>query len=107
MQLAHQAGIPEGVFNVVTTSSECTPDVVKTLCTHPTVRKISFTGSTAVGKVSCCMHLYKLWSSCTLSVIRAVIEINYRAVVCTLHTCVHACVHTCDVHACDVWFYHS
>ena len=55
-QLAHQAGIPEGVFNVITTSSECTSDVVKTLCTHPTVRMISFTGSTAVGKVSCCMY---------------------------------------------------
>lgn len=40
---------------MVTTSSECTSDFVKTLCTHPSVRKISFTGSTAVGKVSCCM----------------------------------------------------
>lgn len=49
-ELAIRAGIPAGVFNVVTTL-ENTPDVGKTLCTHPKVQKISFTGSTAVGKL--------------------------------------------------------
>ncbi len=47
--LAAQAGIPEGVFNVVTASSGA--EVGEVLSTHPFVRKISFTGSTAVGKI--------------------------------------------------------
>jgi len=47
-KLAEQAGIPNGVINVVTTTQ---PAVVgEVLCTHPLVRKVSFTGSTAVGK---------------------------------------------------------
>lgn len=46
--LAEQAGFPKGVINVVTTSK---PAAVGTeLCTNPLVRKISFTGSTAIGK---------------------------------------------------------
>ncbi len=46
--LAHEAGIPPGVFNVLTCSS---PDEVgKEIITHPLVRKVSFTGSTEVGK---------------------------------------------------------
>ncbi|OQU96082.1 hypothetical protein CLAIMM_02217 [Cladophialophora immunda] len=49
-ELARRAGIPAGVFNVVTTL-QYTPDVGKSLCTHPKVKKISFTGSTAVGKL--------------------------------------------------------
>ncbi len=47
-ELAHRAGIPAGAFNVVPTSD---PVPVGTeLTTNPTVRKISFTGSTEVGK---------------------------------------------------------
>lgn len=47
--LAEKAGIPKGVINIVTTS---TPSVVGTeLTTNPLVHKISFTGSTAVGKL--------------------------------------------------------
>ncbi|KAA8899189.1 aldehyde dehydrogenase domain-containing protein [Sphaerosporella brunnea] len=49
-ELARRAGIPKGVINVVTTM-ENTPDVGKELCTNPVVKKISFTGSTAVGKL--------------------------------------------------------
>ncbi|XP_040900736.1 succinate-semialdehyde dehydrogenase, mitochondrial [Toxotes jaculatrix] len=50
-ELAEQAGIPAGVFNVVPCSREKTPSVGKVLCTDPLVAKISFTGSTATGKV--------------------------------------------------------
>lgn len=50
-QLAEQAGIPPGVFNVVPCSRENTPSVGEVLCTDPLVAKISFTGSTATGKV--------------------------------------------------------
>lgn len=46
---ASQAGIPDGVFNVITASSGA--EVGEVLSTHPLVRKISFTGSTAVGKI--------------------------------------------------------
>ena len=51
VQLAEQAGIPAGVFNVVPCSREKTPSVGEVLCTDPLVSKISFTGSTATGKV--------------------------------------------------------
>jgi len=45
--LAEQAGIPPGVFNIVTTSESST--VGKILTGDDRVRKISFTGSTQVG----------------------------------------------------------
>lgn len=54
-QLAERAGIPPGVLNVVTSSRQKTPAVGKVICEHPLVSKISFTGSTAVGKVGICM----------------------------------------------------
>jgi len=43
----HEAGLPAGVFNIVTGRGEV---VGATLSAHPDVAKISFTGSTAVGK---------------------------------------------------------
>ncbi|KAK4647492.1 succinate semialdehyde dehydrogenase NADP+ linked [Podospora bellae-mahoneyi] len=61
-ELAHRAGVPPGVVNVVT-ASENTPEVGKELTTNPTVRKISFTGSTPVGKLlmkQCSTTLKKL-----------------------------------------------
>ncbi|KAL2885640.1 Glutarate-semialdehyde dehydrogenase DavD [Ceratocystis lukuohia] len=48
-ELGHRAGIPKGVINVIT-SHQNTAEVGKTLTTSPAVRKISFTGSTDVGK---------------------------------------------------------
>ncbi|KAM3872821.1 succinate-semialdehyde dehydrogenase, mitochondrial [Diretmus argenteus] len=50
-ELADQAGIPAGVFNVVPCSREKTPAVGTVLCTDPLVAKVSFTGSTATGKI--------------------------------------------------------
>lgn len=47
-ELAVQAGFPSGILNVVPTSTPAS--VGETLATHPQVRKISFTGSTAIGK---------------------------------------------------------
>lgn len=46
--LAEQAGFPAGVVNIVTTSDPVA--VGDTLTSHPLVRKVSFTGSTPVGK---------------------------------------------------------
>ncbi|CAN5162193.1 NAD-dependent succinate-semialdehyde dehydrogenase [soil metagenome] len=48
-ELAEQAGFPPGVFNVITTTASS--EVGKELCENKKVRKLSFTGSTAVGKI--------------------------------------------------------
>ncbi|KAJ2369954.1 hypothetical protein H4S02_000657 [Coemansia sp. RSA 2611] len=50
-ELAQRAGIPPGVINVVTSSLYNTPDVGGELTTNPAIRKVSFTGSTPVGKL--------------------------------------------------------
>ncbi|XP_068090756.1 succinate-semialdehyde dehydrogenase, mitochondrial [Hyperolius riggenbachi] len=50
-ELAHQAGIPAGVYNVLPCSRQKAPSVGEILCTDPSVAKISFTGSTATGKI--------------------------------------------------------
>ena len=47
-ELAERAGVPKGVFNVVTGSAS---EIGNELTANPIVRKLSFTGSTAVGKV--------------------------------------------------------
>ena len=47
-ELAHQAGIPKGVLNIITCSRENTAAVGKILCESPDVAGISFTGSTQV-----------------------------------------------------------
>jgi betaine-aldehyde dehydrogenase len=46
-ELALEAGMPEGVFNVVTGPGSV---VGETILTHPLVRKVAFTGSTEIGK---------------------------------------------------------
>jgi succinate-semialdehyde dehydrogenase/glutarate-semialdehyde dehydrogenase len=48
-ELAGRAGVPAGVFNVVTTTHSA--EVGKELTESPLVRKFSFTGSTAIGKL--------------------------------------------------------
>ncbi|KAB1261557.1 Succinate-semialdehyde dehydrogenase; mitochondrial [Camelus dromedarius] len=50
-ELADQAGIPPGVYNVIPCSRKKAKEVGEALCTDPLVSKISFTGSTATGKV--------------------------------------------------------
>lgn len=49
-ELAHRAGIPAGVVNIITAMHN-TAEVGKVLTTHPDVKKVSFTGSTGVGKI--------------------------------------------------------
>lgn len=46
-ELANRAGIPEGVFNVVTGAAS---EVGNELTSNPLVRKLSFTGSTEIGR---------------------------------------------------------
>src|SRR6478672_10049596 len=45
------AGFPQGVVNLVTNAPEDAADVVGALIDHPAVRRINFTGSTAVGRI--------------------------------------------------------
>jgi succinate-semialdehyde dehydrogenase/glutarate-semialdehyde dehydrogenase len=47
--LADRAGIPAGVFNVVPSSRAS--EIGKEMCENPAVRKITFTGSTEVGRI--------------------------------------------------------
>ena len=47
-ELAERAGVPKGVFNVVTGSAS---EIGGELTSNPTVRKLSFTGSTETGKL--------------------------------------------------------
>ena len=47
-ELAARAGVPRGVFNVVVGGTA--QEIGAELCSNPAVRKIGFTGSTAVGK---------------------------------------------------------
>ena len=46
--LAQEAGLPDGVFNVLPGDARTVGDL---FCSSPTVRKLSFTGSTAVGRL--------------------------------------------------------
>ncbi|PID43460.1 MAG: succinate-semialdehyde dehydrogenase (NADP(+)) [Proteobacteria bacterium] len=58
--LAQEAGIPDGLFSVVTGDAE---PIAGELTGNPVVRKLSFTGSTPVGKLlmrQCADHVKKL-----------------------------------------------
>jgi succinate-semialdehyde dehydrogenase / glutarate-semialdehyde dehydrogenase len=50
-ELAHRAGMPPGVMNIVTADAERSIEVGKVLCESPLVRHLSFTGSTPVGRI--------------------------------------------------------
>ena len=47
-ELAERAGLPKGVLNIVTGDAE---PIGKELCASPIVRKVTFTGSTEVGRI--------------------------------------------------------
>ncbi len=50
-ELAQRAGLPAGVFNVLPADDANSVAIGKVLCESPTVRKLSFTGSTQVGRI--------------------------------------------------------
>jgi succinate-semialdehyde dehydrogenase/glutarate-semialdehyde dehydrogenase len=68
-ELAHRAGIPKGVFNVVTSTKSSR--VGKELTTNPLVKKFSFTGSTEVGK--------QLMAQCASTVKKVSLELGGNA----------------------------
>ncbi len=49
--LARRAGIPSGVFELITADADMANEVGYEMCVNPLVKKISFTGSTSVGKL--------------------------------------------------------
>ena len=50
-ELAHRAGLPPGVINIITADAERSIEVGMLLCASPMVRHLSFTGSTPVGRI--------------------------------------------------------
>jgi succinate-semialdehyde dehydrogenase/glutarate-semialdehyde dehydrogenase len=50
-QLGLEAGLPEGVFQIVTGAAEDAPLIGGEMTSNPGVRKLGFTGSTEVGKL--------------------------------------------------------
>lgn len=67
-ELATRAGVPAGVFNVVTGDAEA---IGGELTSNPKVRKLSFTGSTAIGK--------KLIAQCANTVKKVSMELGGNA----------------------------
>lgn len=67
-ELAHQAGIPAGVLNLVTGDAEA---IGGELTSNPQVRKLSFTGSTPVGR--------RLMAQCAPSVKKISLELGGNA----------------------------
>jgi succinate-semialdehyde dehydrogenase/glutarate-semialdehyde dehydrogenase len=68
-ELAHRAGIPAGVFNVVTSTRAA--EVGREMTQSPLVRKFSFTGSTKVGKL--------LMAQCASTVKKVSLELGGNA----------------------------
>jgi succinate-semialdehyde dehydrogenase/glutarate-semialdehyde dehydrogenase len=66
--LAAQAGVPAGVINIVTGRTE---EIGEELTSNPIVRKLTFTGSTPVGK--------KLMAACARTVKRTSMELGGNA----------------------------
>ena len=51
VEIFKEAGLPDGVINILQTRREDAPAVTETLIAHPAIRKIEFTGSAPVGKI--------------------------------------------------------
>ncbi|MEJ2403331.1 MAG: aldehyde dehydrogenase [Candidatus Thiodiazotropha sp.] len=47
----HEAGLPDGVINVISNAPKDAPVLVERLIAHPAVRRVNFTGSTHVGRI--------------------------------------------------------
>jgi acyl-CoA reductase-like NAD-dependent aldehyde dehydrogenase len=50
-EVLHEAGLPAGVLNFITTAPEAADEVVGAIIAHPAVRRVNFTGSTKVGRI--------------------------------------------------------
>ena len=50
-EVMHEAGLPAGVLNFLTSTPEDSDRVVEAIIAHPAVRRVNFTGSTGVGRI--------------------------------------------------------
>jgi acyl-CoA reductase-like NAD-dependent aldehyde dehydrogenase len=50
-EVMHEAGLPAGVLNFISSSAEDADQVVDAIIAHPAVRRVNFTGSTPVGRI--------------------------------------------------------
>ncbi len=69
--LADEAGVPPGVFSVVTGAAEDAPEIGAELTSNSLVRKLGFTGSTEVGKL--------LMAQCAAGLKRVSLELGGNA----------------------------
>jgi succinate-semialdehyde dehydrogenase/glutarate-semialdehyde dehydrogenase len=69
--LAEEAGVPPGVFSVVTGAAEDAPLIGGEMTSNPLVRKLGFTGSTEVGKL--------LMAQCAAQVKKVSLELGGNA----------------------------
>ena len=67
-ELSHRAGVPKGVFNVITGSAAA---IGEEMTSNPAVRKLTFTGSTEIGK--------KLMAQCAGTVKKISLELGGNA----------------------------
>jgi succinate-semialdehyde dehydrogenase/glutarate-semialdehyde dehydrogenase len=70
-KLGEEAGLPPGVFGLVTGSAEDAPEIGRTMTSSPVVRKLGFTGSTEVGKL--------LMAQCAAQVKKVSLELGGNA----------------------------
>ena len=70
-ELAKRAGIPDGVINILTADANQSIAIGKALCASPTVRHLSFTGSTEVGRI--------LMAQCAPTVKKLALELGGHA----------------------------
>ena len=70
-ELARRAGLPAGVLNVLTADAEGSIAIGRVLCASDTVRHLSFTGSTEVGRI--------LYAQCAPTVKKLSLELGGNA----------------------------
>lgn len=66
-----EAGLPKGVINVITNAPKDAAALVEALIAHPAVRRVNFTGSTAVGR--------RIGELCGRHLKRALLELGGKA----------------------------
>lgn len=70
-EIAQEAGLPDGVMNIVTADATNSIEVGKVLCSSPIARHLSFTGSTPVGRI--------LMEQCAPTVKKVALELGGHA----------------------------
>jgi len=56
----NDAGVPKGALNFISTNPANAPAVTESLIAYPQVKKVNFTGSTAIGRISKYIIPFKL-----------------------------------------------